>query len=155
MSQYLDRILAKMLHFIVYFHTSVTLPISRLAKSSTWNKFYVFLRSQNCWLICQQINHSVPHFSDCGKMSLPKRSVPSWPNPPFYFLTFGHSGAQSWALECQKSKRVVRPVWPYTLKGNHLTPLGLKGLNEGNEKYYWLPNSQNLHSVLACSALHV
>jgi len=35
-------------------------------------------------------------FSDCSKMSLPKRSAPYWSNPSFLvFLTFGQSGAQS------------------------------------------------------------
>ena len=27
---------------------------------------------------------SVPHFSDCSKMSLPNRSGPYWSNPPFF-----------------------------------------------------------------------
>jgi len=30
-------------------------------------------------------------------------------------LTFGHSGAQSWAPECPNVKKGwVRPVWPWT-----------------------------------------
>jgi len=44
---------------------------------------------------------SCPHFSDCGKMTLPKHSCAYWSNPPFYFLTLGHSGAQDWTPECR------------------------------------------------------
>ena len=39
----------------------------------------------------------------------------------FYFLTFGHSGAQDWAPECPNIKKIK-------MVGNHLAPLGLKGL---------------------------
>ena len=35
-----------------------------------------------------------------------KCSKPYWSNPPFYFfLTFGHSGAQDWAPECPNVKK--------------------------------------------------
>jgi len=51
---------------------------------------------------------SIPHFSNCGKMSLPKRSASYWSNPPVYFLTLGHSGAQSWASGCPNVKKLKR-----------------------------------------------
>ena len=48
---------------------------------------------------------SVPHFSDCSKMTLPNRWGPYRSNPPFFkFLTFGLSGAQSWAPESPNVK---------------------------------------------------
>ena len=38
-----------------------------------------------------------------------QRSGPYWSNPPFFnFLTFGHSGAQSWAPECPNVKKLKR-----------------------------------------------
>jgi len=36
---------------------------------------------------------------------MPNRSGPYWSNPPFLFLTFGHSDAQSWAPECPNVKK--------------------------------------------------
>ena len=40
-------------------------------------------------------------------MSLPKRSVSYWYNPPFLILlTFGHSGAQDWAPECPNVNKI-------------------------------------------------
>ena len=80
--------------------------------------------------LASTLTRSVPHFSDCAKMSLPKRHTGLTHH--LYFLTFGHSGAQSWAPECPNVKKNlkawVRPVWPEHFKCNRLTPLGLKRL---------------------------
>ena len=52
---------------------------------------------------------SVPHFFlIVAKMSLPKRSAPYWSNPPINCLTFGHTGAHSWAPECLNVKKLKR-----------------------------------------------
>ena len=51
-----------------------------------------------------------------------KSPVPSRSNLHFYFLTFGHSGAQGWAPECLNVRR------PWMAKCNQLTPLPFKGL---------------------------
>ena len=45
---------------------------------------------------------SVPHFSDCNKMSLPNRSGPYWSNPPF--LNFWHSGSLALSPERQRAR---------------------------------------------------
>ena len=78
---------------------------------------------------------SVPHLSDCSKMSLPNRPGPYWSNPPFF--NFWHSGSLALSLERQRArvskikKWWVRPVWPWTLlRCNHLAPLGFKGLRD-------------------------
>ena len=81
--------------------------------------------------IAWYFNPFIPTF--VAKMSLPKRSAPYWCNPPYFnFLTFGHSGAQSWAPECPNTKKLKMVGYISTalntLKCNHLTSLGLKGL---------------------------
>ena len=69
--------------------------------------------------------HIVPHpcsstfLLSVAKMSLPKRSVLCWYNPPF--LIFCLSGTLAFRTERQSArmsknwKRWVRPVWPWTL----------------------------------------
>ena len=52
----------------------------------------------------------------------------------FNFLTFGHSGAQSWGPECPNVKKLEKGLDQYgpeglkTLMCNYMTPPGLKGL---------------------------
>ena len=45
---------------------------------------------------------SVPHFSDCSKMSLPNRSGPYSSNPPFF--NFWHSGSLALSPERQRAR---------------------------------------------------
>ena len=51
---------------------------------------------------------------------------------PFQFLRFGHSGTHKWAPECPNVKKLTKvghtTMALNTLKCNHLTSLGLKGL---------------------------
>jgi len=41
---------------------------------------------------------------------MPNRSGPYWSNPPFLFLTFGHSDAQSWVHQSILRYHIMRPT---------------------------------------------